>query len=57
MLGFNRPIPLVFLQLRWTTARRADFYELLAGFTADGLPIFEALTEIHRQYQRFGEPL
>ena len=42
---------------RWTTAERADFYELLAGFAGDGLPVFEALTEMDQQYRRFGDPL
>lgn len=39
------------------TQQRADFYELLAGFTVDGIPTFEALVEIDRQYRRFGNPM
>jgi len=45
------------LQLRLTSERRADFYELLGHFVSDGLPLFVALGEIDRQYQRAGEPM
>lgn len=45
------------LRLRINSQRRGDFYELLGHFVADGLPLFEALTEIDQQYQRSGEPM
>ncbi|TCT10728.1 type II secretory pathway component PulF [Tepidamorphus gemmatus] len=40
-----------------STGQRADFYELLAGFTADGIPTYDALTEIDQQYRRFRSPM
>jgi type II secretory pathway component PulF len=45
------------MRLHWTTEHRADFYELLAGFAADGLPVYEALVEMNHQYARHGHPL
>lgn len=46
-----------FAKLQWSTQRRADFYQLLSNFTADGLPLYEALAEIHHQYHRFNNPV
>jgi len=43
-------------RLRINSQRRSDFYELLGNFVADGLPIFDALSEIDKQYQKTGEP-
>lgn len=40
-----------------STQQRADFYELLAGFTADGIPTYDALSEIDQQYRRFRNPM
>jgi len=44
---------------RWrqTGTHRAEFYELLGGFVADGIPLFNALTEIDTQYQRHAHPM
>jgi len=44
---------------RWrqTATHRADFYDLLGGFVADGIPLFTALSEIDVQYQRHGHPM
>jgi type II secretory pathway component PulF len=42
---------------RCTAEVRADAYELLAGFTHDGLPSFEALQALDRYYARAGHPM
>jgi len=44
-------------RLRLNSERRSDFYELLGNFVADGLPLFEALTEINQQYKKSREPM
>lgn len=44
-------------RLRLNSQRRTDFYELLGHFVHDGLPLFEALSEIDRQYRKAGEPM
>jgi len=43
-------------RLRLSSQRRSDFYELLGNFVADGLPLFEALSELDKQYRKTGEP-
>jgi len=44
-------------RLRINSEKRSDFYELLGNFVADGLPLFEALSEIDRQYAKTHEPM
>lgn len=43
------------LHARLNAQQRSDFYLLLANFTADGIPLFEAMSEMDRQFNRFGD--
>jgi type II secretory pathway component PulF len=43
--------------LRHSSSRRAEFYELLGSFVADGIPLYNALLEIDQQYQANRHPM
>lgn len=36
---------------------RADFYDIISNFVEDGMPVYEAITEIHKRLEREKSPL
>lgn len=46
-----------FVRLTFNATARGDFYELMANFVEDGLPVFDALAALDKQYERNGDTL
>jgi len=40
----------------WRVSRRRDFYEMAAGFIADGKPVFDTLQVFEERWRKIGDP-
>lgn len=40
----------------WRAAKRLEFYDIMAGFVADGKPVFETLQMLQERWQRIKDP-
>jgi type II secretory pathway component PulF len=42
-------------KLSFNTSKRNEFYTLVASFVEDGVPLFDAITDIHKRYEDMGD--